>query len=58
MTTHHEGARHACEGRDLNSYVADARNKEDNASTDSSETITAFRGSEADGCLSDHLPNN
>ena len=40
MTTHHGGAEHA--GRDLNSYVEDAGNIDDNESTNSSETTIAF----------------
>ena len=37
--------------RDLNSHVEDARNIDDNERTNSSETMLAFGGSEADGCL-------
>ena len=62
MTTGHGGAGHACEDRDLYSHVEDARNIDmgppnDNESTSRSDTTIAFRGSEADGHLSDLLPN-
>ena len=63
MTTCHKGTGHAHEDRDLNSNVGDARNIDigpdhDNESTNSSDTTIAFRGSEADGHLSNHLPNS
>ena len=62
MTTHHRGAGHSCEHGDLNSHVEDARNidmgpKNDNKSTNSSDTTITFRGSEADGHLGGLLPN-
>ena len=50
--------KHAGKDRDLNSHVEDARNIDDNASTDSSETTIALGGWEADGHLSDLLPNS
>ena len=43
---------------DLDSYVEDTRNMDDNESPNSSETIIVFRGSDADGHLSDLLPNS
>ena len=52
MTTYHAG-----EDRDLDSHIGDTKNIDDNESTNSSETMIAIRGSEADGCLSD-LPNS
>ena len=58
MTTHHGEVGHAGKDRDLNSHVEDVGNIDDNASTDSSETMIAFRGSEADGCLGNLLPNS
>ena len=63
MTTQHRGAGHAGEDRELNSHIEDARSidigpNNDNESTHSSDTMVAFEGSEADGDLSDHLPNN
>ena len=63
MTTCHGGAEHTCEDRDLNSHIEDARNIDmdpdhDNQSTNSSDTTIVFRGSEADGHLSDLLPNS
>ena len=58
MTTHHGRAGHVGEDRDLNSYIDDTRNIDDNESTNSSGTIIAFGGLEADGCLSDLLPNS
>ena len=57
MTTHHRGVGHTGEDRDLNSHVEDTRNVHDNESTDSSETMIDFRGSEMDGHHSDPLPN-
>ena len=56
VTTCHGGAGHAGEDRDSNSHVEDTRNIDDNESTNSSETIIAFEGS--DGHLSDLLPNS
>ena len=58
MTTHHGGVGHAGKDRDLNSHIEDARNIDDNESKNSLETTIAFRGWEADGCLSDLLPNS
>ena len=58
MTTHHGGAGHSGEDRDLNSHVEDTRNIDDNESTNSSETAIALGGSEVDGCLRDPLPNS
>ena len=58
MTTHHRGAGHTGEDRDFNSYVEDARNIDGNESTNSSETMIAFRALEVDGCLGNLLPNS
>ena len=63
ITTCHRGAGHACKDRDLNSHVEDARNidmspNHDNESTNSSDTTIVFGGSEADGHLSNFLPNS
>ena len=57
MTTHHGGAGHAGKDKDLNSHKEDARNIDDNESTNSSETTLVFGGSEMDGCFGDLLPN-
>ena len=65
MTTPHRGTGHTGEDRDLNSHI-DITTKEDtrsldigpdnnNESTDSSDTMLAFGGSEADGHLSNLL---
>ena len=56
MTTDHRGAGHEGEDRDLNSHVEDARNIDDNESTNSSETMLDFGGSEVDGNLSASCP--
>ena len=58
MTTHHRGAGHAGKDRDLNSQVEDTENIDGNESTNSSENVLAFGGSEADGHLIDLLPNS
>ena len=58
MTTHHRGVGHAGQDRELDFYIEDTRNINDNESTNSSETALALRGSEADGCLGDLLPNS
>ena len=58
MTTHHRGTRHVGKDRDLSSHVEDTRNIDDNVSTNSSETMIAFRGSETDGHLGEPLPNS
>ena len=42
----------------LDSHVEDARNIDDNESTNSSETTTAFGGSEMDAFLVNLLPNS
>ena len=51
-------AGHAGQDRALNSHVEDTRNIDDNESTNSSETKIAFGGSEADGHLSNPIPNS
>ena len=58
MTTPHRGVGHAGKDRDLNSHIEDARNIDDNESTNSSETTIAFGGSEADAPLSCLLSNS
>ena len=58
MTTHYRGVGCTGEDRVLNSHIEDTRNTNDNENTNSSETMIAFRGSEADGHLSDLLPNS
>ena len=65
MTTHHGGVRHPGEDRELNSYIEDARDMDidvspdnDNESEHSSDTMVAFGGAEADGNLSNPLPNS
>ena len=58
MTTHHGGMGYAGEDKDLVSHIEDARNIDDNESTNSSETMITFRGSEVNGYLSDLLPNS
>ena len=63
MTTCHGGAGHTHEDRDLDSHVDDARAidigpNNDNASTNSLDTIIVFGGTEVDGHLSVLLPNN
>ena len=58
MTTHHRGVGCTGEDRDHDSHVEDARNIDDHKSTNTSETLIAFGGSQADGCLSDLLPNS
>ena len=58
MTTHHGGMGHSGKNRDLNSHIEDTRNRDDNESTNSSETTIASGGSEMDGCLSNLLPNS
>ena len=57
MTTCHGAVGHAGKDRDLNSHIEDTRNIDDNESTNSSETMIAFRGSEADDCRGDLSPN-
>ena len=63
MTTHHGGTGHKCEDRDLNPHIEDAVGidigpNNDNESTNSLDTMLAFRGSEADGHLSYLQPNS
>ena len=63
MTTHHGGTGHNSKDRDLNSHIEDTRGMDigpnnDNESTNSSDTMIAFSGSEADGHLCDLLPNS
>ena len=58
MTTDHRGVGHAGEDRDLNSHIGDTRNIDDSDNTNSSETIIALGGSEANRHLSDLLPNS
>ena len=58
MTTHHRGTRHTSEERDLDSHIEDTRGidvgpKNDNESTNSSDTTLVFGVSEADGHLGD-----
>ena len=58
-----EGVGHAGKYRDLNSHIENAGNidmgpKNDNESTNSVDTMIAFRGTEADGHLSVLLPNS
>ena len=68
MATHHGGTGHTDEDRDINSSI-DITTKEetggidigpdnDNESTNSLDTMFAFRGSEVDGHLSDLLPSS
>ena len=65
MTTHHRGTGHTDEDQDIDSHI-DITTKEDtrgidigpnndNESTSSSDTMFAFGGSLADGCLGDLL---
>ena len=54
MTTHHGGAGQTCKDRDLNFHIEDTRGMDigpnnDNESTDSSDIMIAFGGSEVDG---------
>ena len=42
MTTHHRGVGHRGKDRDLNSYVEDTGNIDDNESMNGSETLMAF----------------
>ena len=49
MTTHHGGAGCTGEDRVLDSHVEDTRNIDDNDSTNSSESMIVFKGSEEDG---------
>ena len=56
MTTHHGGAGHTGEDKDLNSHVEGTGNIDDNESTHSLETIS-FGGTEVVYHLSDLLPN-
>ena len=63
MTTCHRGAGHAVKDRDLDFHIEDTRGIDigphnDNESTNSSDTMTAFGGSEADGHLGNLLPNS
>ena len=58
MNTHHRGVGHVGKDRDLDSHVEDTRNIDDNESTNSSETMIAFGGLEADGHLSNLPPNS
>ena len=63
MATHHGGAGHTDEDRDLNSHVEDTRgidlgSDNDKESANNSDTMIAFRGSDATGCLSSLLPNS
>ena len=63
MTTHHGGTGHTSKNRDLNSHVEDTGGidigpKNENESTNSSDTTLAFGGSEADGHLSDLLSSS
>ena len=63
MTTHHRGAGHTGKGRDLDSHIEDTGGMDmgpnnDNESTNSLDTMIALRGAEADGYLSDLLPNS
>ena len=62
MTTHHGGTGHTGEDRELDSHIEDATGididpNNDNASTNSSDTMIAFGGSEVDGHLGNLLPN-
>ena len=62
MTTCHGGAGHTGKDRDFISHIEDTRGidigpNNDIESTNSSDTTTAFRGSEVDGHLGDLLPN-
>ena len=63
MITHHRGT--GCTGKDknLDSHIEDPGGLDigpnnDYKSTISLDTMTAFRGSEADGCLGNLLQNN
>ena len=47
-----------CRQRQRPQHIEDTRNIDDNESTNSSETLIAFRGLEADGCLSNLLHNS
>ena len=63
MTMCHGGTGHTGKDGNLTSHVEDTRGIDigpdnDNESTNSSDTILAFGGSEADGHLSDLLPRN
>ena len=63
MTTYYRGAGHTGEDRELNSHIEDTRGIDigslnDNECTDSLDTMVAFRESEADGHLSNPLPNS
>ena len=61
MTTGHRGAGHTGEDRDLDSHIEDTRGIDIGPSNDNENTVwipwLLFGGSEADGYLSDLLPN-
>ena len=63
MTTHHGGVGHPGEDRELNFSIEDARGidigtNNDNESEHSCDTMVTFGGAEANGHLSDPLPNS
>ena len=63
MITHHKAVGHSNIDRELNSHIEDIRGIDigphnDNESTNSLDTMIAFRGSEVDGCLGNLLPNS
>ena len=63
MTTNHGGTGCTGEDRELDSHVKDTGGidlgpNNDNESTNSLDTILAFGGLEADGCLGDLLPSS
>ena len=63
MTTDHGGTGHPGEDRELNSYIEDTKDidigsNNDNESENSSDSMVAFREVEANGHLSDPLPNS
>ena len=63
MNIHHGGAGHTGEDRDLDCHIEDTvcldiGPNNDIESTNRSDTMIAFGGSEADSHLSNHLPNN
>ena len=63
MTTHDGGTGHTGNERDLDCHAQDTGGTDigpakDNESTNSSDTMLTFGGSEADGCLGNLLPSS
>ena len=61
MTTHHRETGHTDKDRDFNFHIEDPIDigpGNDNESSNSSDTMLAFGGLEANGCLGNLLPSN